>query len=270
MNNEHNYKASNRCPPSDRRKRLNAEKLKQLVTLNHFLACDVPGCDKNRVGLSNYCGYHRKVKSATGHPLQKKFLASRYNLERDQVKELVESNHSHTGIVTATKWLQDWLNYAEAAVPGTIAAEELQRLLQHGVTATQIFIEAASVFVFQRNNPFQFKNDDSLDIAVSLAILKLAPLAKKVGIISGRSTTVTIKAKVKLDVGKRIRVHLQPLFVNLLSAIERNKSQAEEVYKAMLSPLQLPVKLSSVTFSGAFISSRMNGAGLSVPGRAWM
>jgi len=247
--NEHNYRASNRYPPSDRRKRLNTEKLKQLVTLNHFLACDVPGCDKNRVGLSNYCPYHRKVKSATGHPLQKKFLASRYNLERDQVKELVGSNQSHTGIVTATKWIQEWLNYAEADVPGTIAREELQRLLKHGVTATQIFIEAASVFVFQRNNPFQFKNDDALDIAVSLAILKLAPLAKKIGVTSGKPTTMIIKAKVKLEVGKRIRVHLQPLFVNLLTAIERNKSQAEEVHKAMLIPLELPVKLSSVKLS---------------------
>lgn len=206
--------------------------------------CSVDDCTNPRIGVSKYCMKHRNHFTLYGHPLQTKLHSSRHAVERQQVTEIFNSNSNHPGILSAIRWIQQWMDDAITGRAGTVlAAEDLRRLHDNGVTARDIVIEAASFYIFQQWNKHKFLNDAAVDVAMSLAILSLAPLDKRSRAGTPGMVPVRIRAKPRKAVGRWIRSHLIDLFVNLQNTIESNRNAAFTTQEAMRSPLTFPPAL---------------------------
>ena len=212
--------------------------------------CNVPECFKHRTGVSAYCLAHRNCNTRYGHPLQKKLLASRHAAERSQVTEIFNSNPNHPGVLSAVRWVQQWIDAAMRSDPTALARDDMHRLVTEGVTARDIVIEAAAQFLFQQANRHKYLNEDSESIALSLAVLHLAPLAKKTKRLpSGevQEVCVDIKTAPRRKVGRYIRSHLIHLFLNLQKTIEDNRNAALTTREAFMAPLIFPAVLMATT-----------------------
>lgn len=213
--------------------------------------CDVPECIKHRHGLSRFCLNHRNANARYGHPLQRaQLFKSRHSAEREKVRAIVVNNANHPGIIAATQWLQQYINAVMRGQEGALAPEDIRRLVDAGVTAEDILVEAASFYIHQQYNPHHFLNDAAVDISLSLAVLGLARPAKRTRFNPDGSTTEVkqeIKTAPRKKVGRYIRSHLIDLFVNLKKTIEDNSCTAITTKAAMRSPLAFPAVLMAVT-----------------------
>jgi hypothetical protein len=166
--------------------------------------------------------------------------------EREKVRVIVRNNASHPGILSATQWLQQWINAVMGGQHGALAPEDIRRLVDAGVTAEDILVEASSFFLYQQYNPHHFLNDAAVDIALSMAVLQLAPPAKKTRRNPDGSTTEVrqeVKTAPRKKVGRYIRSHLIDLFVNLKKTIEENSCASITTKAAMRAPLAFPAVL---------------------------
>ena len=219
------------------------ETFSEAVDQNERQSCRAPDCVRQRVGISPYCLRHRKAHSFYGHPLQTKLHASRHAAEREQVAEIFSCNRDHPGILSAVQWTQQWLDNAVHQSKATLAAEDLRRLQDSGVTAQDIVIEAAAFYIYQQGNKHKFFNDAAEDVALSLAVLGLAPLGKKTTYLPNGatgSTRINIKSSPRKKVGRYIRSHLIHLFINLQQVIRANRDAALTTRQAMQAPLIYP------------------------------
>lgn len=222
------------------------ESIYEAIEQNERQSCRAPECVRPRIGISPYCLRHRKAHSFYGHPLQAKLHASRHAAEREQVAEIFSCNRDHPGILAAVQWTQQWMDNALSRSKETVAAEDLRRLQNSGVTAREIVIEAAAFYIYQQNNKHKFFNDAAEDIALSLAVLGLAPLGKKTTYLPNGatgSTRINIKSSPRKKVGRYIRSHLLHLFINLQQVIRANRDAALSTRQAMQSPLIYPTEL---------------------------
>ena len=215
--------------------------------------CNVPECYKHRSGVSTYCKSHRNAAARAGHPLQSvRTYQARHTVEREKVRAIVLNNSTHPGIITATQWLQSWINAVMRGQADALAPEDIRRLVDSGVSAQDILIEAASFFIYQQYNQHKFLNDAAVDIALSMTVLQLAPAAKKTRRNPDGSTTVVrqdVKTAPRKKVGRYIRSHLIDLFVNLKKTLEDNSCAAITTKAAMRAPLVFPAVLMPVTAS---------------------
>lgn len=216
--------------------------------------CDVPDCVKHRHGISRYCLKHRNTHARTGHPLQRSQLFnSRHSLEREKVRTIVTNNANHPGILEAIRWLQQWINAAMRGEKGALALEDIRRLVDAGVTAEDILIEATSFYIYQQHNPHHFLSDEVLDISLSIAVLSLARPARRTRYNPDGTTTEVrqgIKAAPRKKVGRFIRSHLLDLFVNIQKLIEDNQASALTTKAAMRAPLTFPAVLMAIEDAG--------------------
>ena len=213
------------------------------ITENGHLFCSSSHCSSKRIGLSSFCINHRNKYVLYGHPLQYKLHASRHAVEREEVTRIFDNNPQHKGILEAIQFVQRWINAVNREDSSAIAPEEIRRLTNAGVTARDIVIEAASFYIYQQWNKHHFHNDMAVDIALSLAVLGLAPIAKKTRVNPNGSITrtpISFKASARKKIGRYLRGHLIELFHNLQTLIENNQNAAQTVKEAMRSPLTYP------------------------------
>lgn len=226
--------------------------LQGAIAANQTDVCDLPGCNKARIGISKYCATHRNNNARLGHPTARKVLAKEYAFERMQVSELIAENRSHSGVSNAVRWIQTWVDAAITGQTTTsihgkiIGASELRRLADHGVTAEDILVESASFWVYMQRNKHKWLNQESERIALSMAVLSLAPREhrnkpKPDGTMT--NTRVLFPAEARRRLGDRLRSHLLPLYSNLLSTINSHKDAVVTAREQMAAPLSFPVRL---------------------------
>ena len=69
--------------------------LNQFLYENKRLQCNVRGCNRKRIGKSQYCGRHRARAYVWGHPEAGSVKAHLYSDEIESVRTLIEHNGQH-------------------------------------------------------------------------------------------------------------------------------------------------------------------------------
>jgi hypothetical protein len=155
------------------------------------------------------------------------------------VERFLVKHAKHEGVRSALAWLQTWL---DAATLGEDVAggREMQRLAAHGVPPLSILTESAALFLLSRWNPRRLPDDDRLTFAIGIRVLTLAPREKRFGSLKGKPRYFcrSIGKASRRDVGRRIRLNLAPLLVNIAEAIGAERDQHQQFLAAISSPFQ--------------------------------
>jgi hypothetical protein len=228
---------------------------KEAVTHNMAKQCDATGCQHNRVTLGKFCNQHKKMLIRNGHPLQRTTRGRAYANEKYQVEEILEGNLSHQGINNAVQWVASWMSDAVAGktlskVHGTIVAPvDMRRLADSGVAPIDIIVEAAALWIYQQHNRHKFESDEAEEVALSNAVLSLAPRSVRTSWSGVQGKTVKqpvkITTKTRKELGRRLKLHLLPLFHNFKTTIENNSKVQKTAREAMFEPLSIPIKLTT-------------------------
>jgi hypothetical protein len=210
---------------------------------NRGRACRVEGCFIGRKAVSPWCNAHSKSADRYGHPLGRAVRPKEYTIERTLVEQFIAAHADHAGIQSALKWLRKWLDAANMSedVPGRA---EMQRLHAHAVEPHSILVQAAALFLLARWSPRKLVDDVRLDYSIGIAVIRLAPLTKRYGTLKGQPRVYS-KAPGRVarrEVGRRIRLNLAPLLMNISEAI----SEAENAKKQFDRDLRLPFKNQAV------------------------
>lgn len=223
--------------------------LKQRVAQNTSQTCNAPGCYSMRVSVGHHCRYHqdrrRRYGDATGQPL-KPALWKPY---RDSVAALFEANSSHPGLVLATEHIKVWMTRASASDRAFNGAEEIARLVGHGITPLQLLTTVCAVWVCLQQCPRIVGSDSNRahEYAVARAVFGLVPRPRsKPGGLSLRRTArgvegfpskggsrTWIKTSALGHVGAYLRTSLSLLLANVQTAVE-NKQRAEQASQEAL------------------------------------
>jgi hypothetical protein len=111
------------------------------------------------------------------------------------------------------------------------AARELQQAAQYGITPLQMLTEAAALFPYSENRPQRLPDDDRLTWAIGARVLTMGPRERRFGRLHGKPRYYSrgIGKVARREAGKRIRMTLAPLLVNVVQGIhgEREAQQRE-------------------------------------------
>lgn len=206
------------------------------IRRNRFRLCSVPGCGSARVRVAAYCGKHEALRRSHGHPKGRDIKRKEYLNELAQVRELLERNQSHPGVVNALRWLTSWLESAsEGGAP--VAYKQMHRLNMRGVTALDVLIEAAALWLYSRRNPSRLPDDARLTSGMIRAIFRLAPLDRLTCWRSGKTRYDRPTPSEVRDAGQRLRLSLGLLLMNVADHAERRQAQREAERQAAYAPL---------------------------------
>jgi hypothetical protein len=199
--------------------------------------CKVVGCKRPRDPLraASFCPHHGYRRRCYGHELGRKIPRRDYRETRKWVAELFASNPEHQGVVNATAWIKGWMDKAMAGDKSVPAYVHVARLHRHDVAPLAVLIAVCSVWlhIHLRRLP----DDERATFALAVAMLGLAPrdVAKSYTYHYGpESRYREYGANDRKAVGDHIRLHLGPLFVNLVRTLD-HEGQAERDAKASLS-----------------------------------
>lgn len=199
--------------------------------------CRHTDCTSALDSISPYCTAHRKRVERYGHPDGRAIRAKEYAVERQLVASFLQRHADHEAIKAGLQWLRQWMDDANMSedVPGQGA---LQRLYLHGVEPLQILTVAAALFLFSRLQPRHLPDDDRLTFQIGYQVLCLAPRAQRYSVCRGKPRMVSEQIG-KVDrrtVGRRIRLSLAPLFVNLVEAVLAEEQKRNDLSISIRKP----------------------------------
>jgi hypothetical protein len=141
--------------------------------------------------------------------------------------------------MSALKWLQAWLDAATFG-EDVAGAREMQSLAAHGVAPLSILTEAAALFLLSRWDPRKLPDDDRLTFAIGIRVLTLIPRERRFGTLKGkpRYRSKSIGKVARREVGRRIRLNLVPLLVNISEAIGAERDQQQQFAVSLSKPFQ--------------------------------
>jgi hypothetical protein len=170
------------------------------------------------------------------------------------VGELLQANASHPGAVLALQWITAWVTKAAEAYGRSSAsykgAEEVVRLVQHGVTAKDILVEVAAVFLWLRRHPNALPNDRARHFAISRAVFALAPRERRItrtasggwgSVKTAQSYSPKARPSALAYVGQHLQASLAPFLANVQTSLETMDEQRANALAAMQAPLAPPV-----------------------------
>lgn len=207
--------------------------------------CRTPGCHVPRYRLDAWCLKHGRRAKAYGHPLAIPLQTRQWKPQRKEVEAILKANPMHPGLVQAMSLLQQWMQRAALNPQAYKGAEQVYRLVSHGVTPLDVIREAAALYLWSRDNPGQassaWPDDTAADFALARAVFRLAPtprrvLRSKVGIAgdwklkldSDNSYQPKPRPSSLREVGKYLRQLLAPLVVGLSVAVQQSRAQKKD------------------------------------------
>jgi hypothetical protein len=170
-------------------------------------------------------------------------------MQRQQVADLFAKNVTHKGQLQAIEWIGGLIAQAihdEAAFKG---AEELARLVRHGIQPVAILTELCALTVYLAGAPGTVRDIRAWDFAVSNAIFALAPRPRRMTRKPGTAWGVTIQPKGGTSyspqgsasalayIGAHLRQSLAPFLANVKTAIETCQDQQRAFEAALAAPL---------------------------------
>jgi hypothetical protein len=215
--------------------------LNEYAAANVRRPCRLSGCSFGRVAFSPFCRSHAARVERYGHPEGRPIDPKEYAFERQSVEKLLATHSEHEGVKSAVQWLQRWLDAAQRGedVPG---GRDFARLAAHGVLPLSILVESAALFLLAHWSPRRLPDDDRLTFAIGVRALCLAPRERRYGTLNGKSRyfSRSIGKVARREVGRRIRLNLGPLLVNVSENIDAEREQAKQFTLSLRAPFNQP------------------------------
>jgi hypothetical protein len=204
---------------------------------NSWKTCAAPGCSSLRVGLDARCEPHqtrwRRYGSATGAPIDPR----RWTPYRAPVLQLFAANGDHPGLLQALRWLDDLTAQATASPSAYRGAEEFDRIARHGVSSLDVLVEVCAIWCHLAASPRACKTDHERDVAVSRAVFRLAPRARRFSRnhLTGHESSSAPKARrsALAYAGTHLRKSLSEFLVNVAEAVKVRPDAKAEALAAM-------------------------------------
>jgi len=209
--------------------------INQSITRNKQMRCKAPGCTNPRYNLSAHCRAHFKNAYLYGDPLGRSIPRREYRREYEEASELIKANLTHPATETATEFIQKWLDACSMG-KACVAASEMSRLAQGGVTSVQVLIEATALYLYSQRHPKSLPDDDRLSYQMANAVFRLAPQASYVSYV-GKRAYRRASGAARRATGKRLRDALGLYFVNVHSAIRRKEEAEQGMRERLWTPL---------------------------------
>ena len=211
---------------------------------NSRLSCKAFGCLEHRDGLHLYCKAHQRVYAAYGHPKQGPIKPPSYTHYRKAITEIFNVNAQHPGLVSALDWVTRWMNEASESDKAFKGAEQVSRLVRHGVSAVQLLTEVCAYHTFTHENPRAHIDSRSEAFGISRAVFQLAPMPRRVTFEAAAkgSTGYPLRPRFKaLDsIGQQLRSVLSYLLANVALAVSTRDQLAAETLHQLRAPLASP------------------------------
>lgn len=210
---------------------------------NESRDCSAKGCTSPRIGLGSWCRHHKAKVAKYGHPYQGALRRTWWDMQRASALALIAENKgTHPGLQRALSFLSQWMHEGAAAVSARRsipAASELQRLIMSGVTADMVLAEVAAINAFLDTSPTQVRDDRAWDVAVSRAVLQLAP-ARTRKTQKGQAYQLHPTAGTMTYIGEFLRRNLGPIVTNLRCSLESPEEAAARHQAEAMLPLKHP------------------------------
>lgn len=212
---------------------------------NELHRCDLRGCGHHRSGINRWCTDHLRRANLYGHPEAPPLRPHQWNEERQEVRRLLSDNADHPGLRSVIAFITSWSEQACANEHAFKGADEVARVIRHGVKPLDIVTEVAAFRLWMTRHPGILPDQRSEDFALARAVFGLAPRIRRHTRGPGGAWPVTIKApatwsyspkptKAALGyVGSHLRGTLAPLLANVALAVE-TRAQAQADHEAAL------------------------------------
>lgn len=220
----------------------------------------------SRTRVSSYCAPHNAATHWYGHPQGKHIDPKLWATELAEASRFIEAHITHRGITQAVAWFDEWLRDSTkgetlpSGGPETpvVASKDMSRLADKGIGPLQLLKTVAGLWLFAQRNPHTLQDDNRLTVAISLALLKLAPRYYRVD-PEGKRNPTRYTAEARKLIGKRIRDTIGLLIRNIIATIETLPNEKEvfknnQVLPFELSPSlvlseQIPEPITYITFA---------------------
>lgn len=225
---------------------LSSAKARTNLVRNTNLACRASGCSQRRRGFSTFCRQCLPNAKRLGHPNARAIWPSEYRDPENKVNDLFVCNPDHAGLVYVTQALGSWMQEAVAAADLAPknrphpSVEEVARLVRHGVTASALLVRLCAVFAFLRSNPNVLPNDDARAFAISHAVIKLAPRARRQSRTRKSQWVVAPKSGAVAHLGRHLSGWLVAFLETVAQAVEQREQQRASVQQSLREPFGVP------------------------------
>ena len=197
--------------------------------------CEV--CPRRRRGVSVFCAAHERKRNLYGSPHGRHLRPKEFADEKALVVAFVKKHREHVAIKAAVSWLDELLNNAAAGQPG-IAASHFSRIHQHGVSAVDVLVASATLWLYSHRNPTALVDDERLDYAIGRAVLHLAPRESHVARTPrGRERRYKrIAGTTRGAVGRFLRENLGVMWIRMCDSLDAAESRREEARQTLGTP----------------------------------
>ena len=144
--------------------RLEDKTLETRLLKNRLEVCFTDGCNRPRHGLSRYCSMCKYRRYFYGWPGGRKIKPKEYTAEKKMVQALIDKNRDKESIKYALNFLGQWLKNGFDLVQG---------LREAWVTAEQVLVESAALYVYMQRNPRLVPGWTALTHAIGLNVIRL-------------------------------------------------------------------------------------------------
>jgi hypothetical protein len=211
---------------------------------NEAFPCRHPSCHRSRASLSPYCRPHFERTKHLGHPDAVAYRSGLWAPHRAEVERLLESNPDHPGLLQVINFVDRLLTQAAGNVYAFKGADELCRLLGHGVTARQIVVEACAHWLWTSDMPKAFPSDTAADFALARAVFALAPRPRRpCGVQRGGRWSSSYARKPNSAslrfIGQHLRKSLAAFLVNVTHAVHQARTLRKDPEALMRLPFQV-------------------------------
>jgi len=211
---------------------------------NSRRTCMAAGCLEHREGLYLHCKTHQRVFQAYGHPKARPIKPVSYHHYRKAITDIFTVNTTHPGLVAALDWVSRWMKEATASEAAFNGADQIARIVRHGVSPREVLTEVCSYYSFIQQNPRAHPDSRSEAFGISRAVFQLAPMPRRITheAMQKGSHGYPLRPRFSaLDsVGQRLRTVLSYLLANIAQAVVTRDQQAAETLHQLRAPLVSP------------------------------
>ena len=206
--------------------------INEFLTENKRLQCNVRGCNRKRIGKSQYCGRHRARAYVWGHPEAGSVKPHMYSDEIESVRQLIDHNGNHEGIIFGCKWL-DKMMAAGGRGADIRGSMYWANLLHQQISSKELLIRLSGLWLFDSRDEIRriIKNDKHLIALSGNAVIRFG---KMHGI-------KYVPPKFYLQVGGQVKTGIGALLVNISRSVKSMEQQQKQILSKMGEPLNVSV-----------------------------
>jgi len=205
--------------------------------------CSYKHCGESRVGLSKYCGYHRRNTRHNGHPEARSIRSTEWKYELLLAQDFLARHQEHDGIKAVLSELSKFLASGAPRFRHR-ARQVIERLVANGVQADDVLEMTCGLWLFSRWHPNTLDDDARLTYAIGRAFHKLASTRlDKFEDIYTKETVYkysNIASADVRDLGHYLRDVTGALCLNVAIAIEHEQEEIKMLQRMKLTPFETP------------------------------